>query len=376
MASLTLYPAHLKGVCTPPPSKSIAHRALILSALSGGTTSFIPESADIAATKSCMKALLSGEKQFDCNESGSTLRFMIPLAMALRGGGTFIRKGKLVDRPLSLYQELFTQARFSAKEPLQVQGRLQSGNYVLRGDVSSQFITGLLLALPLVKGDSTLHVTEPFESSAYVDLTVDVMQAFGVDVKRFKANDFAVQGGQSYAPCHFEVEADYSQAAVFLTANALGHQVQVKGLNPASSQGDKVIEALLQSKSSEMDAAQCPDIIPLVALKMCLTEGRHRIKNAGRLRLKECDRLSETVNALGRMGAHIQQNGDAIDMEGVKCLQGGVTLDSCNDHRMAMMISIAALNAKEAVTLTGTQCVQKSWPDYFEVYRSLGGVTQ
>lgn len=394
MADITLRQGRLKGEALIPPSKSIAHRALILSALSGGSTSPLQLSEDILATKDCLAALDENVPQFNCRESGSTLRFMIPLAMALCGGGAFHRAPGLRKRPIGLYPELFPYAVFSDGEPLVISGSLRPQSYRLRGDVSSQFITGLLLALPLLDGDSEIHVLAPFESMAYVELTLDVMHAFGVTVERPTAHDFIIPGNQCYAPCHYEVEGDYSQAAVFLAAAGLGHAVALRGLTPDSSQGDRAMLDILKRmgakplftdglltvnaparlKAVDIDASQCPDIIPMAALLQCLADGESLIYNGARLRIKECDRLSATVHILSALGADIQEDGDTMRIRGVPVLTGGVTLSCQNDHRMAMLLSIAALHAQASVTLAGVECVAKSWPDYFTLFAALGGI--
>ncbi len=373
MAALTLGSALLKGTVAAPPSKSMAHRGLILSMLSGGSAEPMEESKDIAATRQCMEVLLTGQKDFYCNESGSTLRFMVPLAMALNGGGVFHRKGRLAARPIETYETLFPQASFSKDEPLVVSGKLEAGSYTLSGNISSQFITGLLLALPLVKGNSEIHVLPPFESMAYVDLTLDAMAAFGIIVSRPTPEDFYIRGEQSYQPCHYLVEGDYSQAAVFLCAKALGHPIEVTGLNPLSRQGDRAILDIIQNKPNVIDASQCPDIIPMAALYLCLQDGAFSIENGARLRLKECDRLAATVTLLSALGASIQLEGDTMKIQGVPSLKGGITVDCCNDHRMAMMLSIAGLHCDKPITLNGVDCVSKSWPTYFDTYFRLGG---
>jgi 5-enolpyruvylshikimate-3-phosphate synthase len=373
MAELTLGAGRLAGSICAPPSKSMAHRGLILSMLSGGTVSPVCESRDIAATRRCMETLLNKEKDFYCDESGSTLRFMIPLTLALNGGGCFHRADGLKARPIGIYEELLSDAVFSKGEPLSISGQLKSGVYTLSGAVSSQFITGLLLALPLLEGNSEIHVTEPFESMPYVALTLQAMAAFGVTVHKPDACTFLLSGGQVYKPCDFHIEGDYSQAAVFLCARALGQDITVTNLNPDSLQADRVILDIIRNRPHVVDAAQCPDIIPLAAMVLCLTEGHFTIENAGRLRLKECDRLNATASLLKALGADIALEGDNINITGVKGFEGGVKLDCLNDHRMAMMLSIAALYCEKPITLMGTECVNKSWPTYFDTYFQLGG---
>jgi len=373
MADLTLAAARLKGTVAAPPAKSMAHRGLILAALSGGSAEPLLQCDDIAATKKCMEALLKGEADFDCDESASTLRFLIPLAMALRGGGRFFRGESLQKRPIDVYETLFPDAIFHGGDPLMVSGRLLPTRYTLSGAVSSQFVSGLLMALPLVSGDSEIQVLAPFESKAYVDLTLQAMRAFGMAVERSEEATFFIGGNRRYKPRDFHIEGDYSQAAVFLVLRALGHEIEVTNLKPDSLQGDKAILDILANTPDVVDAAQYPDIIPMVALYLCLREGTFSIVNGGRLRLKECDRLAATATLLAALGADIVIKGDGLRIKGVKRLRGGVTVDCRGDHRMAMMLAAAALQCVKPIVLTGIQCVNKSWPGFFDTYFSLGG---
>ncbi len=416
MADVTLHPGGLSGVLQAPPSKSAAHRAIICAALAAGESEISPvdTSQDMEATLACMAALGAGWERegdlirvtglsgaphetpvLDCRESGSTLRFVMPLALALSGGGTFLTKGRLKERPLGPYEALFSKQgiRFERTESgFLVQGPLSPGEFTLPGNVSSQFVTGLLLSLPLLNGDSLLRLTGPLESEGYVQLTLDVLADFGVTVRRPDPMTFPVPGGQSFCPRRYQVEGDYSQAAVFLCAGALGSDIGIKGLHPHSLQGDRAVIGLLQSMGAgfvkagdtvfmrpeklrgiRLDGGQIPDILPMLALTLCLAEGESRIENAGRLRLKECDRLAATVEELSKLGADIRAEGDSLFIRGVPRLLGGAAVDSHNDHRMAMMLSIAALHCVKPVRLTDPACVAKSWPGYWEAYQGLGG---
>ena len=417
MADVTLHPCRLHGTLAVPPSKSIAHRAIICAALAEGESRVSPvdDSQDMRATLQCMAALgacsaregrllrIRGQGRgpgempaLDCLESGSTLRFLMPLALVLAGGGRFFTSGRLGERPLGPYEALFARQGVAfdrTENGFQVRGRLAPGRFELPGDVSSQFITGLLLALPLLDGDSEIQLTTLPESDGYLQLTMDVMKDFGAAIRRPHPQGFLIPGGQRYRSGNYAVEGDYSQAAVMLCAGALGSDVAVRGLNPASHQGDRAVVGLLSQMGAElvlkdgacfmkanglrgirMDGGQFPDILPMMALVCCLARGESRIENAGRLRLKECDRLLATVQELSGLGADIRAEGDTMIIHGLDALLGGIPVSSHNDHRMAMMLSIAALHCREPIRLEGPACVKKSWPSYWEDYKALGGM--
>ena len=416
MAAIALHPGRLSGTLTVPPSKSIAHRAIICAALAKGESVLSPVdvSDDMRATLQCMTPLgarwqrdgvslcVMGQAvppiqhpTMDCLESGSTLRFVMPLSLVLAEGGTFQVKGRLKERPLGPYEAIFAQCGIAfekTSEGFAVKGKLTPGQYALPGDVSSQFVTGLLLSLPLLDGDSKIHLTTPMESEGYVQLTLDVMADFGVSVHRLDRSTFLIPGGQEYTSRPYQVEGDYSQAAVMLCAGALGSDVLIQGLNPHSHQGDRAVIGILEQigasvsstgntfsmkpgslQSLVIDGSQIPDVLPMLALTMCLCKGESRIENAGRLRLKECDRLEATIMELTKLGADICAEGDTLLIRGRESLAGGVLVSSHDDHRMAMMLSIAALHCKESITLDNPACVKKSWPSYWEDYLALGG---
>ncbi len=413
---ITLHPGRLKGTLAVPPSKSIAHRALICAALAKGESVVSPvdDSDDMRATTQCMQALgadisregktlrikgkahtPAAQPEMDSLESGSTLRFLIPLSLVLSEGGRFFTKGRLGDRPLGPYEVAFAKQGITfekAPGSIRVSGKLAPGQFELPGDVSSQFVTGLLLSLPLLDGDSEIILTTPPESEGYIDLTIQTMADFGVHVRRPSRQWFEIPGGQSYQAGNYQVEGDYSQAAVLLCANALGSGIALKGLREDSLQGDRAVMELLTRMGARLiregdalsiaggalkgiviDGGAFPDILPMMALTCCLAKGESRIENAGRLRLKECDRLAATVEDLSKLGADIRAEGDAMVIHGRESLQGGVSVDSHNDHRMAMMLSISALYCREPIQLTDPGCVAKSWPGYWEDYISLGG---
>jgi 3-phosphoshikimate 1-carboxyvinyltransferase len=340
----------------------------------------------------------------DCKESGSTLRFLLPLA-ALDGGRTVFRgQGRLLRRPLDVYEKIFAEAgAFFAQKPEGVlaQGPLRGGSYVLPGNVSSQFVSGLLLALPLLEKDSEIRLSTCLESRSYVDLTLDVMARFGVEVEVSDAGAaggplFRIPGGQFYRPARYRVEADYSQAAFFLASSALGGDVEVANLNPASLQGDRAILRVLQEMGAEIfwretpggggrgdtvsvrasrlspvtvDVRETPDLVPPIAVLCCFCDGTSHIVNAGRLRLKESDRLRALATELGKLGAEVEETEDSLSITGAPRLKGGL-VDAWGDHRIAMALAAAALRCDSPVLLTGWRSVNKSYPEFWSDWSS------
>ena len=408
---MEIAPAKLQGKVNIPPSKSVAHRMIICASLAVGKSviSNISFSDDIKATVECMRALgaIIEEKdgsleiygcvnavdkavKFDCNESGSTLRFMIPIALAINGGqNTFVGKGKLGERPLDIYENICKDQNISYVNDsannerhlldLKVKGKLQSGIYKVKGNISSQFITGLMFALPLLDGDSEIDIEGELQSKSYLDLTLSALEKFGIEVINEEHRRFVIKGGQKYIAGDHSVEGDWSQAAFYEVANYLGNRVEMVGLDLCSEQGDReivdFITKLLESDEYQtlvFDGGNCPDIIPELALACCLRKGQSKIVNISRLRIKECDRLSATVSELKKLGANIQEKDDAMSIDGVSELCGG-EVDTYNDHRMAMMLSIAATRANSKVSFQNYRCVSKSYPNFFEDYNSLGG---
>jgi len=406
--NLTITPAPLRGAVTPPPSKSQAHRVLIAAALAGGISriSNVAFSKDIMATLSCMKAMGArvektedscleihglghsipqycddyGLHRFHCGESGSTLRFLIPVALAVVGGGRFAGEGRLMERPQKPYFDLFDEKGITYEQKdgvLTVSGKLTSGEYRLPGNVSSQFVTGLLYTLPLLEGDSKIVLTTALESRDYVDMTLDALKLFGVKANWEDERTLSVPGGQIYRPADVQVEADWSQAGFFYAALGLGNALEIRGMNAESTQGDMRIVPyylkLTQDGDVELDVAQCPDLVPPLAVHAAVRCGTTRIVNAARLRIKESDRLSSVNQTLTALGARIEEYPDSLIIHGVDGLKGGVTVDCCNDHRIAMMAAVAATRCAKSVTLMGAECVAKSYPNFWEEYERLGG---
>ena len=382
--NLTITPGRLAGTVTPPPSKSQAHRCLIAAALAGGGSEVrnLADSQDIEATRRCLSELKTNSSalpHFDCGESGSTLRFLIPLALALRGGGVFTGHGRLMERPQKPYFDLFDEKgiRYEQRDGvLTLTGALTPGTYRLPGSVSSQFVTGLLYALPLLEGDSEIVLTSPLESRGYVDMTLETLEAFGIRVER-DGEGFRIPGGQAYRPSVVTVESDWSQAAFWYAARNLGSRIEIQNMNPRSAQGDRIAAhwAAVLAESGEVEAglSGCPDLAPPLAVMAAVREGTARLTGAARLRLKESDRLATITAALTALGASVEEHPDSLTIRGVPWLAGG-TADCCNDHRIAMMAAIAATRCQAPVTLLGAECVAKSYPAFWEDYRSLGGI--
>jgi 3-phosphoshikimate 1-carboxyvinyltransferase len=398
---LKLFP---RGVITPPPSKSLSHRAVICAALARGESEIrnIALSEDIEATLRGAEALgaewrLSGgvlrlrgglahrANLINCGESGSTLRFLIPIAALSEEETVFKGKGRLLIRPMDAYTSLFakTEVRFShTKREIRVRGPLRGGAFRLPGNVSSQFVSGLLFALPLTEKDSEIHLESPLESRQYVEMTMGVMRRFGVEVSA-EEKVFRVRGGRRYTPSEYAVETDYSQAAYFLCAAALGLDVKCAGLSDRSGQGDAAILGILEDMGATVtrkdglvsvraerllpvtvDARENPDLIPPVAALCCFCDGTSRIVNAGRLRLKESDRLRALATELGALGAGIRETRDGLVIEGARTLRGG-RADAHHDHRIAMAVALAAIRCREEVRLIGWHNVDKSYPNFW-----------
>ena len=406
-------PALLGGSIPAIASKSDAHRLLILAALSQGETRLIMEqrSEDIDATIGCLRALGAAieilpdgvvvrgiehpneNPLLDCGESGSTFRFMLPVACALCEKARFTGSGRLPERPIGELMRVM-QAQgvsFSAEQlPFTTAGRLAGGDFSLPGNVSSQYLTGLLLALPLIQRDSTISLTTRLESAAYVEITLHALRRFGVHV-RVEDGVYAVSGGQAIqSPGTLRVDGDWSNAAFFLAAGALGNPVTVTGLSLDSPQGDKAILSALRKFGADVDATaetvtvspakltgctidvgETPDLLPILAVLGACAAGETRLINAARLRLKESDRLASVSAMLRTLGGTVTELPDALVITG-GALAGG-TVDSCRDHRIAMSAAIAAIRSANEVSILGADAVNKSYPAFYTDYNQLGG---
>ncbi|MBQ6399909.1 MAG: 3-phosphoshikimate 1-carboxyvinyltransferase [Clostridia bacterium] len=412
---VTIMPGALSGTVDPViSSKSVTHRVLICAALSGEPTRVerVAPSADALATQGCLEAMgcriqeredgleivpgsLPTQALMDCGESGSTLRFMLPVAAALGIHTRFTGRGKLPQRPLSpLYEEMTAHGVSLSPRgvfPLEVKGRLQAGTYALAGNVSSQFITGLLMALPLTAGDSTLRLLTPLESASYVGITLEVLRRFGIRVAA-EGDLFRIPGGQRYqSPGVAVIEGDWSGAAFWLAAGALsGAGVTCRGLNAASVQGDRAILPLLRAfgarvteeddritvqrealRGIEIDAGDIPDLVPVLAAVAAFAEGRTVIRRIARLRLKESDRVETVLGLIRSLGGRAEATEQEMTVFGGG-LHGG-RVDACGDHRIAMAAAVAGSACAHPVEILGAECVAKSYPGFFEVFRNLGG---
>lgn len=416
---IKVLPGALTGTVRVPPSKSAAHRAIIASALAKGISvirnvdlsSDIRATLDACARLGCKAEIAEGEYRravtvrgglrpqngavIDCAESGSTLRFMIPVACANDGQRTFAGRGRLPQRPIDSYIQIFDEQNIAytrpcgANLPLTVAGAIKPGSFRLDGRVTSQFVTGLLFALPLLHGDSSVEVIGGFESRGYVDLTLDMLRRFGVEI-RTEGGRFHVRGGQEYQAQEIEVEGDYSQAAFFLIAGAVSGGMRVMGLKPGSLQPDRAIADILLRMGADLtckedavtvrpsrlhgidiDVSQCPDLVPPLAVAAALAQGTTRILGAARLRIKESDRLSALAQNLGAVGIRTEETQDSLTIHGGQ-VQGG-EIDSFGDHRIAMAFAIAGAASKQGITIHGAQCVDKSYPRFYEDLKMLGG---
>ena len=384
---IRITPQKLSGVVTPPASKSMAHRAVLAMALADrqGILSNLSDSQDIQATRRCVEALKTprsdGELPFlDCGESGSTLRFVIPIALALAGGGVFTGRGRLMERPQGPYFDIFDEQGIFYEQKdgvLTIQGTLTPGVYRLPGNVSSQFVTGLLYALPLLTGDSTIKITTPLESSGYVDMTLDMLEKFGISVENQNYETFRVPGNQTYQARDIAVESDWSQAGFWYAAAFLDNPVQPSGLNSASAQGDKVVSELYWKLAKpgdvDIDVSGCPDLLPPLAVMAAIRQGTTCFVNAARLRIKESDRLATVHHLLTALGGQAEEGPDSLTVHGVSAFTGG-TVDGANDHRIVMAAAIAATRANAPVTILGAEAVNKSYPSFWDDYKRLGGV--
>lgn len=397
-------PRRLSGTVTPPPSKSMSHRFLLAASLAAGTSTIrrADVSQDIEATLRCMRALgakweavedgvrvtgIGGLRQpfgdlprFDCGESGSTLRFLIPIALAVDRGGVFTGGGRLMERPQRPYFDLFAEkgiAHTLEDGVLTIRGQLTPGEYRLRGDVSSQFFTGLLMALPLLEGPSTVASTTRLESAAYVTMTMGVLDQAFVPVK-YSPGERAFQVSPAvYQPFDVTVEADWSQAAFWYAALALGSNIRLRGLTGYSAQGDIVVTSLyrklIQGGELTVDVSGCPDLLPPLAVMAAVRKGTTRFTGAARLRLKESDRLSTVHRMLKALGGASSEEEDSLTVYGVSTLPGG-TVDGANDHRVVMSAAVAATRCQGPVTILGAEAVKKSYPGFWRDYENLGGV--
>ena len=399
---ICIEPRHLAGTVRVPASKSMAHRAIICAALADGTSHIrgISFAKDIHATRGVIPALgvasqtegdtitirgiarPAASAVADCCESGSTLRFLIPVAAALGVTTEFRGQGRLPQRPITPYlREMGKRGvtfAYDQTMPFTISGRLQSGIYELEGDISSQFITGLLFALPLLSGGSEIRLLSRLGSKPYADMTLDCMRRFGVTAEE-TADGYRIPGGQTYRPADVTVEGDFSQAAFFYAANAMGADIILQNIPQRSAQGDRkgveILREMWYNKKDrifQIDASDIPDLVPILSVAAGVCGSTVEIVGAKRLRIKESDRLETTAALVNALGGDCTVREDGLLIRPVPRYHGG-TVDSAGDHRIAMSAAIAAAFADGPVIIKGAESVEKSYPAFFEDYQALGG---
>ncbi len=424
MRTIEITPKLLTGSLEIPPSKSVSHRAIISAGLAKGKSviSNVLMSQDMIATCDAMVALgasisyqeeLNGRftltilgcdplalksETIQCNESGSTLRFIIPIVLLQPKRAVITGKGRLVTRPMKPFYDIFAEKGIYHEHlqagqdlPLAVEGALTPGTYRIDGGVSSQFITGLLFALPLLDGDSVIELTSTLESKPYIDITLDVLKSFGIAIINDNDQRFVIKGNQIYSPCNYRVEGDFSQGAFWLVAGTIGQRMACHDLNVASQQGDKVIVDILKEMGGDIsigadklivnkaetlgtviDVSQCPDLVPILGVIASLSRGATTIINGERLRFKESDRLMATADVLNKLGGKVEETADGLVIQGIDRFTGG-QVTSHNDHRIAMAVAIASSRATGKIILDGAEAVNKSYPHFWEDFTKMGG---
>ena len=418
-------PSILSGEIVIPPSKSYSHRAIISAALVNSEKKSkinnLKFSVDIATTTEIMEnwgakitkkesnleiigndgKIVPKNNYIQCNESGSTIRFLIPIALTSENELIFDGKGKLIDRTLTLYYKIFDKQEIKyetneGKLPLKVNGKLKAGNYEIDGNVSSQFITGLLYALPLLDGDSTIVINKNLESKGYVDLTLEILKLAGIKIKNNDYKSFEIKGNQEYRCFDYTVEGDYSQVAFWIVAGIISankdNEIKCLNLNKYSLQGDKAIIEIVQkmgakleifddyvivkpskTKGTIIDVSQCPDIAPILTVLGALSEGETKIINAERLRIKESDRIISIKTELNKLGAEVEEVGDSLVIQGVDTFEGGVEVSAWNDHRIAMSLAVASIRCKNEIVIDEAESVKKSYPHFWDDFEKMGG---
>ena len=414
MSTVHYRPSVISGTVAAPPSKSAGHRSLICAALSDApvTVTGCGISDDITATERVLCALgaqiersgttvrvtpisnIPDKAVLDCGESGSTARFIIPIAAALGAKNvTVTGRGRLPSRPFEILCRLLRRRGVGCSTdtlPMSLGGQLPADEYSLPGNVSSQYISGLLMALSVVPGSSRIVLTTPLESAAYVDMTVDELKRFGAFVTK-TSDGYEIEGRKRLRASDRRVEGDWSQAAFFLSAGAVcGGSVTVTGLDRSSLQGDKAIVDILKSfgadieesdqgitvrrsklKGTVVNASQIPDLVPIIAVTAAFAAGRTVINGAARLRLKESDRLHETVTRLVSFGIDAAETADGMIINGRKPM--GAAITSANDHRIVMAFSVLACGSEHGSSISGAEAINKSYPEFISDLCGLGG---
>lgn len=393
-------PSVCQGSIKIPPSKSMAHRAIICAALANGKSiiSNIDYSVDIQTTIDCMKKLgahiecfddyviIQGIKDFnsiidtnvECNESGSTLRFLIPLFSLTNKKITFTGKNRLLKRPLKIYEDIFNENNLYFKQDenkIEILGSLEPKEYILNGNISSQFISGLLFTLPLLDNASKIKIIPPFESKSYIDLTIQMLSKFGITILWENELTLVIPGNQKYIAHNETIEGDYSQYAFFGVLNHINSNISILGMDDASLQGDKQILDILndfkvKKDYYEIDLKNCPDLGPILCILAMFTSGSTRIYNTARLRMKESDRVEAMVSECAKMGCTIETSNNEMIIHGNCKPKKNVELDGWKDHRIVMSCAIAL--TKLGGVIHGCEAISKSYPSFFEDLKKVG----
>ena len=417
-------PKKLGGTIPIPPSKSYSHRAIIAAALATSNKDKevsridnLKYSVDITTTTEIMEnwganieigedfEIIKGnsgivnpkDEYTQCNESGSTIRFLIPIGLSSNNKIVFDGKGKLVERPLDSYYKIFDEQgiKYSNNNgwlPLNVDGQLKPGKYEIEGNISSQYITGLLYALPLLNGDSELRINKTLESKGYIDLTLEILEMSGIKVENNNYKSFFIKGNQKYNPFDYVIEGDYSQVAFWIVAGILGSEIKCLHVKKDSLQGDREIIEIVQRMGANVeifddyiivkpsqtygtviDISQCPDIGPILTVLAALSKGETKIINAERLRIKESDRITSIKTELNKLGANVEEVGDSLVINGVERLTGSTELSAWNDHRIAMSLAIASIKCDGEIVIDEAESVKKSYPHFWEDFKKMGG---
>ena len=412
-------PSTCKGSIAIPASKSMAHRAIIAASLAHGVSHItnITFSQDILATIDCMRqlgakitttndcCLIEGIKEIThtneeiyCNESGSTLRFLIPIFSLCNHEVIFTGSKRLLERPLSIYHSIYKEQGLTFKQEYSkviTNGKLKPMHYHIPGNISSQFISGLLFTLPLLKDASTITITPPFESSSYVLLTIEMLKRFGVTIIQQDATTFYIPGKQNYKACNYQVEGDYSQFAFFAVYAAIHGTLDITNVNHDSSQGDRQILSILkdfnvqietidngyrihQSEliAHDIDLKNCPDLGPIACVAAMYAKGKTRIYNAARLRIKESDRIAAMEEELQKFNVKIHSSEDEIFIEGNSSYTCTTDLEAHNDHRIVMALTIASACSQSTTCIHHAQAIAKSYPTFFEDFTKVKGLVK
>lgn len=411
-----IYPSICMGEITLPPSKSMAHRAIICASLANGKSVIdnIAYSDDIIATIEGMRRLgaeikkennrleIVGIKDFsqlknqtiDCSESGSTLRFFIPILSLTEKKVEFRGKNRLLQRPQHIYETIFKNQNlyyFQDNTKIEIEGKLKAGEYIVDGNISSQFISGLLFSLPLLDGDSIIKINPPFESKSYIDLTIDMLKTFGVEVNFLDNLTLSIKGNQKYIPNNYTVEGDFSQLGFFAVLGSLNNSITCRGLKTDSKQGDREIIDIIKRCGLEVEEIadgykffkgiplgcdinleNCPDLGPILTVLSAFGKGEFKIYNAQRLRLKESDRIEAMETELKKLGVKIHSDENNIYIQGKESYISCGEVFGHKDHRIVMSLAIMATLLDRPLTIDGAEAINKSYPNFFEDLEKLG----